>query len=407
MDRTVTASGGAHPAAGKKTQVELAHGAKAGNKGGGKDGDKDGDDEPAPSARAAGATAGGVDLKVLEAFIGKHEGYVAHVYLDSRGFKTGGIGHLLAGTSYSVGQKLSAAQITAWFKEDVADAIARRERPSARSTRGSPRARKMVVIDMVFNLGTAGFAGFHATIHAIQTGAYAKAAENMLQSLWARQVGGRATENARIMRTGSGGGAGGGGGSHDDDNGNDGGDDGGGGGGGGGSTHAPTLAQVRAGKGVIEIGQKGDGVTKIQRLLHISADGIFGEQTQGAVKKFQKGHHLEADGIVGKKTLAALEHKAPAKRRRGRQGQGQGRRRRRHGRRRGADGQGRRQGEGQGQGRGQRQGQRRVGRGAVARGGAERRGHAAQGRGGIGGQDGAAAAADRGRRQVRPGHARR
>ena len=124
--------GGAHghaaakapPAAGKQTQVELAHASKAGGKGDkdGKDG-KDGDDEPAPSARAAAATAGGVDLKTLEAFIGKHEGYRDHVYLDSRGFKTGGIGHLLAGTSYQVGQKISASQITAWFKEDVADAV--------------------------------------------------------------------------------------------------------------------------------------------------------------------------------------------------------------------------------------------------------------------------------------------
>src|SRR5215510_10049 len=72
----------------------------------------------ATEARAASAEPAGVNLTTLQHFIAKHEGYVDHVYLDSRGFPTAGIGHLLPRGRYHVGQKISAAQITAWFKQD-------------------------------------------------------------------------------------------------------------------------------------------------------------------------------------------------------------------------------------------------------------------------------------------------
>src|SRR6185295_15787765 len=49
-------------------------------------------------------------------------------------------------------------------------------------------------------------------------------------------------------------------------------------------------------------------VAKVQHLLHIPADGIFGHQTEHAVTRFQHAHHLAVDGIVGHDTLKALEH---------------------------------------------------------------------------------------------------
>jgi lysozyme len=244
---------------------------------------------------ASADSPAGVNLPTLQHFIGKHEGNVDHVYLDSRGFKTAGIGHLLTGGNYHVGQKVSAEQITAWFKHDVAQAIAGAKRDIGPAYERLNEARKIVVIDMVFNLGTAGFGGFHATIHAIQTGAYSQAASNMLQSLWARQVGHRAQEDAAIMRSGHLAGGGGNEGGHDPGHGHSGG--------------AVTLGDVRAGHAVLRVGEHGAAVAKIQHLLDIPADGIFGPQTQHAVEKFQHAHHLDVDGIVGPKTLHALEHK--------------------------------------------------------------------------------------------------
>lgn len=53
---------------------------------------------------------------------------------------------------------------------------------------GLDDVRKLVIIDMVFNLGIGGFLGFHATIAAIAAKQYGLAASQMLNSKWALQV---------------------------------------------------------------------------------------------------------------------------------------------------------------------------------------------------------------------------
>lgn len=53
-------------------------------------------------------------------------------------------------------------------------------------------------------------------------------------------------------------------------------------------------------------GSKGELVKQLQAALGIPADGIFGKDTESAVKLFQKQNGLYADGIVGPKTLAIL-----------------------------------------------------------------------------------------------------
>lgn len=47
-------------------------------------------------------------------------------------------------------------------------------------------------------------------------------------------------------------------------------------------------------------------IKKLQELLHLHVDGIFGPLTEEAVKQFQKEHGLEVDGIVGPKTWSIL-----------------------------------------------------------------------------------------------------
>jgi peptidoglycan hydrolase-like protein with peptidoglycan-binding domain len=46
-------------------------------------------------------------------------------------------------------------------------------------------------------------------------------------------------------------------------------------------------------------GDRGKSVRKLQRALHMRADGVFGRGTLRAVKRFQRRHHLRADGVVG------------------------------------------------------------------------------------------------------------
>ena len=63
-------------------------------------------------------------------------------------------------------------------------------------------ARLFVLVDMCYNLGLTNLCGFKKMIAALQAGDYTKAAKEMLDSKWARQVGKRAKENAQMMETG-------------------------------------------------------------------------------------------------------------------------------------------------------------------------------------------------------------
>lgn len=53
-------------------------------------------------------------------------------------------------------------------------------------------------------------------------------------------------------------------------------------------------------------GSRGEVVKQIQKALHLVADGIFGINTEEAVRLFQKENGLKVDGIVGPATLAKL-----------------------------------------------------------------------------------------------------
>jgi hypothetical protein len=64
--------------------------------------------------------------------------------------------------------------------------------------------------------------------------------------------------------------------------------------------------------GMLRQGSRGPRVTTLQMDLSvyggypIAVDGIFGPETDGAVRSFQQGEGLDADGIVGPLTSAAL-----------------------------------------------------------------------------------------------------
>ena len=62
--------------------------------------------------------------------------------------------------------------------------------------------RKSVLLNMCFNLGINGLLGFKNTLAFIQAGDWERAANNMLASKWAKQVGRRAIELSELMRKG-------------------------------------------------------------------------------------------------------------------------------------------------------------------------------------------------------------
>jgi len=78
---------------------------------------------------------------------------------------------------------------------------------------------------------------------------------------------------------------------------------------------APTPAHAAR---VLHPGDRGRSVERLQRALHVGADGVFGPSTARAVRRFQRRHRLDADGVVGASTWRALRRSAA----RGRSGAG-------------------------------------------------------------------------------------
>ena len=64
------------------------------------------------------------------------------------------------------------------------------------------QVRQEALIDMLFNLGLPTFLEFKKTLKFVAEGKYSQAAEEMLRSKWANQVGDRAKELAYMMDTG-------------------------------------------------------------------------------------------------------------------------------------------------------------------------------------------------------------
>ncbi len=62
--------------------------------------------------------------------------------------------------------------------------------------------RKSVLLNMCFNLGINGLLGFKNTLVFVKAGDWERAANNMLVSKWAKQVGRRAIELSELMRKG-------------------------------------------------------------------------------------------------------------------------------------------------------------------------------------------------------------
>ena len=61
---------------------------------------------------------------------------------------------------------------------------------------------------------------------------------------------------------------------------------------------------------LLTVGSKGEDVKRLQHLLHLAEDGIFGKLTEEAVKEFQRENGLVVDGIVGDKTWIVLTSQA-------------------------------------------------------------------------------------------------
>ncbi len=125
----------------------------------------------------------------------QHEGLQLRPYMDASNKLTIGVGRNLDDTGITKDEALLL------LHNDI-DRVSKQLDVSLPWWRSLSVARQNVLISMAFNLGVQGLLGFTRMLSYLQDGDYSSAAEEMLSSKWATQVGNRAVELAGMMENG-------------------------------------------------------------------------------------------------------------------------------------------------------------------------------------------------------------
>lgn len=133
-----------------------------------------------------------IDVRAID-LIKHHEGLRLTPYKDSEGVLTVGYGHNLE-------RPITEIDAERLLKMDLR--AAENDCAGFDWYHALDRVRRAVILNMVFNLGLHRFSKFKKTIGFIENGQFYKAADEMLDSKWAGQVGSRAIVLSNMMRTG-------------------------------------------------------------------------------------------------------------------------------------------------------------------------------------------------------------
>ena len=136
--------------------------------------------------------------KLLES-VKKHEGYKNHVYLDTLGKRTVGVGHLCVEDFWEDGKEYDEDFLMCILEKDLQSAIDQADDMCSNLTISDDA--KIIIIEMIFQLGGTGVSKFRKMWQALQQDPpdYAEASVQMLDSRWAKQTPNRAKEMARLM----------------------------------------------------------------------------------------------------------------------------------------------------------------------------------------------------------------
>jgi GH24 family phage-related lysozyme (muramidase) len=156
------------------------------------------------------------ELAMVRHYLIKNEGWHQAVYYDSLGIPTVGVGFNLRRADapekiraldldyeklLKREQMLSDAQIEMLFAQDLHTAAAAAE-ALIPGWVALAAGRKKALTDMAFNLGAGGLAKFSRFLTAVNRENWQAAEAEIMNSLYARQVGPRARRNAVAIRHG-------------------------------------------------------------------------------------------------------------------------------------------------------------------------------------------------------------
>lgn len=127
------------------------------------------------------------------------EGFRSRPYQDSLGYWTIGYGHHDGVTSKTAPINEGDAEILLTERMEEAWDDAEAVVPSFNQLDGP---RKGALLNLAYNLGRKKLSGFHGTINAIENQDWDLVERRLLNSLYARQVGRRATRLGYRLRTG-------------------------------------------------------------------------------------------------------------------------------------------------------------------------------------------------------------
>jgi lysozyme len=138
-------------------------------------------------------------IEKLAAQLRRDEGQRPLAYQDHLGFLTIGVGRLI--DSRKPGAGLRPDEIDYLLRNDINDRVAALQKSLPWFVK-LDEARQGVLINMAFQMGTAGLLAFRQTLAMVRDGKYAEAADQMLKSKWAEQTPARAKRLSEQMKTG-------------------------------------------------------------------------------------------------------------------------------------------------------------------------------------------------------------
>lgn len=160
--------------------------------------------------------------KTIEETLIIDEGLVLKIYRDHLGYPTVGLGHLISNdpntsiahavillerelqTALNAEGRITTSEAMHLFRKDLARVNKQIEQASFYAAyRSLDEVRRIAIQNMCFNLGVAGVSKFKKMWNFISSRQYESAANEGLNSKWARQVPNRAQRVMHILRTGT------------------------------------------------------------------------------------------------------------------------------------------------------------------------------------------------------------
>jgi lysozyme len=144
-----------------------------------------------------------MDISKLREQLEIDEGVVYEIYLDHLGYPTFGIGHLIRETDpehgCDVGTPVSEARVEETFAKDI-EGVLRDCEVVYPQFASLPGEVQQIIANMMFNLGRPRLSQFKGMKAGVDAEDWNRAADEMVDSRWYRQVGARAERLVERMR---------------------------------------------------------------------------------------------------------------------------------------------------------------------------------------------------------------